>query len=215
MGGAMGKVLSRDWVRTRFDIDRLNTELGVRKGEFNPEEATAIVVARVGHPTNHPRRWAGFCHEVRELSAKKESDKTVERRIKEWQRLADNTQAVASAWIGLFDAVAALAAETGKPAFWSLVRQLVRGKCTAHGIHWSGTRASFLRGIVWERSDHPTRFREIDPAFWVVVDAARWFDVERDAADHAVAVVVDPFTRVQKLERYTQIRIGGVTTPLS
>ena len=31
--------------------------------------------------------------------------------------------------------------------------------------------------------------------------------MERDPADHAVAVVVDPYAQIQRLERYTQIQV--------
>jgi len=206
----MGKVLLRDWLRTQSDLGRLNAERNVRKGEFSLDEAIAMVAARTGHPAGTKGGWKGFNHEVGELSGKKVHPRTIRRHLDRFQDLADAAepeQPVAAPWVRLFDAVAAFAEETGKPGFWALVSQFEKDEHITRGIHWSGTRASFLRGAVWERSHRPTRFTLIDPAFWALVNAARKGDVERDPADHAVAVVVDPYAQIQRLERYTQIQV--------
>jgi hypothetical protein len=113
---------------------------------------------------------------------------------------------VAERWRRLFEETTALFEETGKPAFWPLVRQLARGERIARGIHGRAVRASLLQPVEWKQN-YPVRFTDIDPAFWLAVDAARWGDRETDRASHTVTVMVEPFARIQTLERYAQIQI--------
>ena len=46
------------------------------------DEAIRIVQARIGHPTDHPRGWKGFCDDVRALSGATVCDRTIERRFR-------------------------------------------------------------------------------------------------------------------------------------